>query len=466
MAGKSLSTSSEAAATEAIVARAIERAKQAGAAACDAVLVESESSEARVRGEVIDFVKQANERGLGIRVLYRDANRGEGLSSAITSTSDLSPEAVDRMADETVALARATAPDPFAGLPESGFATDIPDLSLFDPADAGAPVESRIEDAFAAEAAARAVDPRITNSEGSQVGSDASSITYGNSAGFLATYQSGSHSLFSEPIAQDASGMQRDYWMTVGRSLSALEDPASVGREAAKRALRRLGSRSVATCAVPIIFDAMTSPSLLRQIAGCVSGYAIYRESSFLAGRLGERIASELVTVTDDPLIPGGLGSKPFDGEGLPTRKKVVVEGGELKTWLMDSYSARKLGLESTGNASRGIGSAPSVGTSNLSLAPGDGGSLDDIIASTKRGLLVTELIGMGFNPVTGDYSRGAAGLWIENGEIVHPVEEVTIAGNLGDMLRNIDCVGSELRWLSSAAAPPLRIAKMTVAGQ
>ena len=452
--------------TEAIVARAIQCAKEAGAAACDAVLVESESSEARVRGEEIEFVKQANERGLGIRVLFRNAARGDGLSSAITSTSDLSPEAVDRMVNETVALARATEPDPFAGLPESGFATDIPDLKLFDPADAGTPVESRIEDAFAAEAAARSVDPRIMNSEGSQVGSDASSMTYGNSAGFLATYPSGSHTLSSEPLAQDEGGMQRDYWRTVGRSLSALEDPASVGREAAARALRRLGGKRVATCEVPIIFDAMTSPSLLRQIAGCISGYSIYRESSFLSGRLGERIASELVTITDDPLIPGGLGSKPFDGEGLPTRKNVLVERGELKTWLMDSYSARKLGLESTGNASRGIGSAPSVGTTNLSMAAGDGGSLDDIIASTKRGLLVTELIGMGFNPVTGDYSRGAAGLWIENGEIVHPVEEVTIAGNLGDMLDAIDCVGSELRWLSSAAAPPLRIAKMTVAGE
>ncbi|MEE3332576.1 MAG: metallopeptidase TldD-related protein [Myxococcota bacterium] len=451
---------------EPIVANAIARAKQAGAAACDVVLVESESSNARVRGEEIEFVKQAKERGLGIRVLYRDAGHGDGLSSAITSTSDLSPQAVDRMADETVALARATAPDPFAGLPESGFATDIPNLSLFDPADAGAPVESRIEDAFAAEAAARNADERITNSEGSQVGSDASSITYGNSEGFLSTYRSGSHTLFSEPLAQDESGMQRDYWMTVGRSLSALDDPASVGREAAARALRRLGGKRVATCEVPIIFDARTSPSLIRQLVSCLSGYSIYRESSFLASRMGEKIASELVTISDDPLIPSGLGSKPFDGEGLPTRHNVIVEGGELKTWLLDSYSARKLGLESTGSASRGLGSAPSVGTSNLSLSPGDGGSLDDIVSDTKRGLLVTELIGMGFNPVTGDYSRGAAGLWIENGEIVHPVEEITIAGNLGDMLAAIDCVGSELRWLSSAAAPPLRISKMTVAGE
>ena len=455
---------------EAIVSHAIERARAAGAAACDAVLVESRSQEARVRGEEIDFVKQASERGLGIRVLCAGGERGEGFSSAVTSTSDLSPEAVERMAAETVAIARATAPDPFAGLPspdsDGPFASELPDLGLFDAGDAEVAVEARIEDAFAAEAAARATDERITNSEGTQVGSGASTISYGNSEGFLASYRSGSHSMFCEPLAQDAGGMQRDYWMTVGRSLATLEAPAAVGREAATRALRRLGAKRVPTCEVPVIFDAMTAPSLVRQVAGCASGYAIYREASFLAGKLGERIASELVTITDDPLLPGGLGSKPFDGEGLPTRRNTVVERGTLRTWLLDSYAGRKLGLASTGNASRGVGSAPSVGTTNLSLAPGDGGTFDDIVADTERGLLVTELIGMGFNAVTGDYSRGAAGLWIENGEIAFPVEEITIAGNLGDMLCDVDRVGSELRWLGTAAAPPLRIARMTVAGE
>jgi PmbA protein len=260
--------------------------------------------------------------------------------------------------------------------------------------------------------------------------------------------------------------MQRDYWMTVGHSLGSLEDPAVVGRKAAERALRRLGAKRVATCEVPVIFDALNAPSLIRQLAGCASGYSIYRESSFLAGRLGERIASEQVTIIDDGRLPGGLGSKPFDGEGQPTRRNLLVERGALQTWLLDSYSARKLGLASTGNASRGVGSAPSVGTTNLWLEPGDAGTLEDIIADTERGLVVTELIGMGFNPVTGDYSRGAAGLWVEGGEIVHPVEEITIAGNLGDMLNAVDRVGSELQWLGATAAPPIRVASMTVAGE
>jgi len=450
-----------------IVTHVLERVRASGADAADAVLVQSQSSEARVRGDEIDFVKQSDERGLGIRVLFRRAGgSAPGLATAITSTSDLSRAAVDRMADETVSLARAIAPDPHAGLPESGFATEWPDLDLFDPADDGTPVEARIADARRAEDAARAFDDRICNSEGSQVGSDSSRVTYGNTAGFCGQYQTASHSLFSEPLARDEGGMQRDYWMTVGHALSSLEDAAQVGRRAAARAIQRLGGKRVATCEVPVIFDALTSPSLIGQLVSCASGYAIYRDSSFLSDRLGERIASESITITDDGRLAGGLGSKPFDGEGLPTRRNVIVDRGELKTWLLDSYAGRKLGMASTGNASRGIGSAPSVGTTNLWLEPGDGGSLEDLIRSTPRGLLVTELIGMGFNPVTGDYSRGAAGLWIEGGEVTHPVEEVTIAGNLGDMLCAVDAVGSELVWHGSRAAPPLRVASMTVAGE
>jgi PmbA protein len=237
-----------------------------------------------------------------------------------------------------------------------------------------------------------------------------------------------------------------------------------VGRRAADRALRRLGARRVATCEVPVIFDALTAPSLLQQLAGCLSGYAIYRRASFLVERLGEPIASPLVTAIDDGRLPGGLGSRPFDGEGLPTRRTPLVSRGRLSSWLLDSYSARKLSLASTGNAARSAGSAPGVAPTNLWIEPGER-TLEAIIADTPRGLLVTELIGMGFNPVTGDYSRGAAGLWIEGGEIAFPVEEITIAGNLADMLRDVDAVGSELLWLSRVASPPLRVARMTVAG-
>jgi PmbA protein len=444
------------------VAAALEAAGRAGADAADAVLVESDSFESRVRGQEIDFVKQARERTLGLRVLVR--GRG-GFRSAVTSTSDLAEEAIARMAPETVALARATADDPAAGLPEDGFARELPDLRLFDPRDREVAVEARIEDARRAENAARATDPRIANSEGSQVGSDFSRICYGNSAGFLEAYESASHSLFSEPLARQNGSMQRDYWLTTARRLADLEEPAAVGRRAAERALRRLGARRVPTCEAPVIFDAVTAPSLLGHLAGCVNGYAVYREASYLAGREGEIVGSEALTVVDDGRLAGGLGSRPFDAEGLPTRRNVVLERGRLATWLLDTYSARKLGRRSTGNAARGAGSPPTAAPTNLWLEPGDA-TLDEIVAATPRGLLVTELIGMGFNPVTGDYSRGAAGLWIEGGEIAFPVEEITIAGNLEQMLRAVDVVGSELVWLGRVAAPPLRVARMTIAGE
>ncbi len=445
-----------------IVERALDRVRAAGADAADALLVESDAIEARVRGSEIDFVKQARERTLGIRALVRGA---EGASSAVTSTSDLSPAAVDRMAEETAALARATAQDPAAGLPDEDFARELPDLDLHDPADRAVSVEDRIADARSAEAAAREADPRIINSEGSEVGSSFSNVVYGDSRGFLGEYPSAHHSLFAEPIARDNGSMQRDYWMTTARRLGGLEEAAAVGRRAADRALRRLGGRRVPTCEVPVIFDHVTAPSLLGHLVGCLSGYAVYRGTSFLAERMGETIASERITVVDDGRRPGGLGSKPFDGEGQPTRRNVLVERGRLSSWLLDTYSARKLGQRSTGNASRGPGSSPGVGPTNLWLEPGDR-TLDEIIAGTERGLLVTELIGMGFQAVTGDYSRGAAGLWIENGEIAFPVEEITIAGHLGRMLESIDQVGSELLWLGRVASPPLRVAAMTVAGE
>jgi PmbA protein len=445
----------------AVVERALSHVRTLGAAAADAMLVESDGIEARVRDREIDFVTQARERTLGIRVFVGDT---KGLRSGLTSTSDLALGAVTRMAEEAVALARATAADPAAGLPDGGFAGDLPDLALFDPADRGLEVEARIESARRAEAAARAVDPRITNSEGSQVSSRFQRVLYGNSAGFFGEYESASHALFCEPIARENGAMQRDYWMTLHRRVAGLEDPAVVGRRAAERALRRLGARRVPTCEVPVVFDPLTARSLLSHLFACLTGYAVYRKTSFLAGRLGEGIASERVTVVDDGGLLEGLGSRPFDGEGQPTRRNLVVERGRLRSYLLDTYSGRKLGLPSTGNASRGAGSAPGVGPTNLSLEPGTQ-SLEEIIAATPRGLLVTELIGQGFNPVTGDYSRGAAGLWIEGGEIVHPVEEVTIAGNLGGMLRALDAVGRDLLWLGSIASPSVRIAAMTLAG-
>ena len=441
--------------------RALARLTAAGATG-DVLLAESTSHEVRVRGDEIEFVKQARERALGIRALVAN---GDGTRSATTSTSDLEDEAVDRMVDETLLLARATAPDPSAGLPDDGFAEDLPDLDLIVPGDRNVTIEARIEDAKRAEQAARDADPRILNSEGSQASSDFGEIVYGNTAGFVSGYASASHGLYSEPLAEADGHKQRDYWMTVSRRLDDLEDPASVGRHAAARAVRKLGARPVKTCEVPVIFDELSARGLLGQAAGLVSGYAVYRQQSCWADQLGELVASDLVSVIDDGRIPGGLGSKPFDGEGLPTRRKKVIDHGRLETWLLDTYSGRKLGMESTGNASRGVGGGPRVGSTNLWIEPGPQ-SLDEIIADTERGLLVTELMGMGFNPITGDYSRGAAGLWIENGEIAYPVEEITIAANFKDMMKGIDRVGSEVLWLGRIASPALRIERMTVAGE
>jgi PmbA protein len=444
-----------------LVRAALDGARRAGADAADCLLVESDAFEARVRGDEVDFVKQAREHRLGIRALVR---AGDGFRSAITSTSDLSEAAIAAASRASAALARETAADPCAGLPGEGFADDDPDLRLLEPRDQSVGVEPRIEAARRAEAAARATDPRIVNSEGSDVGSDFSVVTYGSSEGFLGSYAGAAHSLASQPLARENGSMQRDYWLTTARRLADLEAPEQVGRRAALRALRRLGARRVPTCEVPVIFDPITAPSLLGHLAGCASGYSVYREASFLGGRLGQRIASELVSVVDDGRLPGGLGSRPFDGEGQATRRSVLLARGRFESYLLDGYSARKLGLRSTGNAARSAGSPPGVAPSNLWLEPG-AASLAEIVADTRRGLLVTELIGMGFNPVTGDYSRGAAGLWIEDGKLSFPVEEITIAGNLGEMLLAIDAVGSDLEWHGRIASPSLRIAKLTVAG-
>ncbi len=444
------------------IARALARAKQAGASEADAMLLEADSISSRVRGTEIDFVSQARERVLGIRTFVRQAG---GLSCGSTSTSDLAAATIDRMADEAVALARATAPDANAGLPDGGFATDTPDLALFDPADR----QRRRRSAHRRRPArrSRGARGRPAHRELRRVAesrANSGSVVYGNSAGFVGSYESASHSLFSEPVARENGAMQRDYWLTAARRLDALEDAAAVGRRAAERALRRLSAKRVATCEVPVLFEPLAARSLLGHIAGCVSGGAIYREASFLAGRLGERIASELVTVIDDGRLPGGLGSRPFDGEGQPTRRNVILDEGVLKTYLLDSYSARKLGMKSTGSAARGAAGCAVAAATNLWLEPGKLPP-EEMIRRTERGLLVTELIGMGFNPVTGDYSRGAAGLWIEDGRVVHAVEEITIAGHLGAMLAAIDLVGRDLLWAGSVAAPTLRIASMTVAG-
>ncbi len=331
------------------VRHAVEAAKQAGADAADAIQLASDSVEARVRGDEIDYVKQARERALGLRAFVRGKR---GLATALVSTSDLSHAAIRALAADAVALARATAQDPDAGLPSDGFARDWPELELHDPRDRAVTLETQLAEAREAEAAARAVDPRIVNSEGTSVGSSFDAVAVASSAGFEGCYEGAHHSLVSSPVAAENGAMQTDYWLTAARRRSELESPASVGKRAAERALAQLGARCVPTQQVPVIFEAPAARGVLGNLVACLSGGAIYRKTSFLAGKLGERIGSDAVTVIDDGRRPRGLGSRPFDAEGQATRRTVAVEKGRLASFLLDVYSAKKLGLRSTGNAS------------------------------------------------------------------------------------------------------------------
>jgi PmbA protein len=362
-------------------------------------------------------------------------------------------------------LAKAVVEDPVSGLPNvEQMAIEKPDLDLHDAT--RLETDYQIELARRAEAAAMAADPRVTNSEGAEFDSSSGRVVLGNTHGFIGEYRSSSFSLSVSPVATDqqTDTMQRDMWYGVQRKFAKLETPEAIGIEATRRTVRRLGARKVVTQRVPVVFDQETAGGLLGTLCSAVSGYALYKGASYLIGSLGKPIASQLVTVYDDGRMVGGLGSRPFDGEGLPTRKTTVVDRGVLTSYLLDTYSGKKLGLPSTGNASRSVGESPSVGPTNLYLVPGTR-TPQEIIGGIKQGLYVTELIGFGINMVTGDYSRGACGFWIENGELAYPVEEITIASRLQDMFAGIEVVGNDLVFRGRIASPTVKIAEMTVAG-
>jgi PmbA protein len=428
-----------------------------GATEADLLIIETDSSTTQVRLREIEALKSAQERRLHLRVMF-------GQRSATTSTSDFSMRALDRLVDETCTLAQATAPDEYLGLPDADtIVASIPDLGLFDEEAQSLDVGEKIALVKRAEAAALDYDPRITNSEGAGLDTQFGQIVYANTHGFVGAYRTSAFSLSVSPVAGDGDAMQRDSWYSVRRKFTQLETPEVIGETAAKRALRRLGARKIATQEAPVVFDPDMAASLLRTLAGAISGTSIYRGTSFLLNRLGQPVAADTVTVIDDGTIPGALGSRPFDGEGVPTRQTVVLEHGMLQSYLLDTYCARRLGMASTGNAARDA-TGISVGSSNFYLVPGTY-TPEEIIASVKSGLYLTELIGFGINLVTGDYSRGAVGFWIENGELAYPVEEITIAGNLNEMLLNIEMVGNDLVFRGRVAAPTLKIARMTIAG-
>ena len=443
-----------------IASDVVSRAMKAGATAAEAVVREGSEFSTLVRLGQVETLKESGSRALGLRVFM-------GQRAASTYSSDFSQEGIERLVKGALELARVTSEDPFAGLPDpSQIGSLAGDLKLYYEDVYSLPPEERIDYARRAETAALGVDSRIKNSDGGAFDASAGRRVMANSLGFAGDYQRSYCSIAAVPIAQDANGaMQRDYWYSSARTLARLDSPEAVGKKAAERTLRRLGAHKIASTRVPLVFDSETARSLLESIFEAVNGDAIYRQSSFLAGKLGEKIAAENITVVDDSTIPGGFGTSPFDGEGVPSRRTVVIEKGVLKSYLLNTYTAKKLGLQTTGNAARALAGNPGIGHGNLFLEKG-ARTAQQIIADIKHGLYVVDLLGFGVNLVTGDYSRGATGIWIENGELTYPVEEITVAGNLKEMLNNIVEVGSDLEFRSAVAAPTLRIDGMTIAGE
>jgi len=443
-----------------IAADVVQRAMQRGATAAECVIRDGTEFSTVVRLGEVETLKESGSKALGIRVFV-------GQRAANTWTSDLSQQSLQRMIDSALELAKVTTEDPFASIPEAAQLGSIDgDLDLYYDDVNSLSTTDRIDYARRAERAALDFDPRISNSEGGSFDVATGRKVLANSHGFLGEFQRSYCSVSAVPIARDEQGkMQRDYWYSVSRTMGKLESAESVGQTAAKRTLQRLGARKVKTVRVPIIFDPQVARSLLGHIFEAANGESIYRNASFLTGKLGEQIAGENVTVIDDGTIPGGFGSSPFDMEGVPTRRTVVVENGVLKSYLLNTYAAKKLGLATTGNASRGLAGNPGIGSGNFFLKPGVR-TPRQIIGDVKDGLYVTEFLGFGVNLVTGDFSRGAGGLWIVNGELTYPVEEITAAGNLKEMLRNISEIGNDLEFRGSVACPTIRIDGMTVAGE
>ncbi len=425
----------------------VAKAKKAGASDAEAVVYEGDEFGALVRLGQVEQLKESGSRAVGLRVFF-------GQRTASTSSSDFSAESIERLVSGAVALAKVTSEDPFAGLPEAeAFGQIEKDQHLYFEDVNEMPPAERIEIARRSEAAATSTSHKIMV----------------NSRGFVGEYRKSYCGFSASPIAQgETGGMQRNYWYSNSRTTRLLESPEEIGQEAARRTLKRLGARQVKTQAAPVVFSPEIARSIMGNIFEAANGDAIYRHASFFADKLGEQVAGENITVVDDGTLVfngvGGFGTAPFDGEGLPTRRKVIVERGILKNYVMNTYTARKLGMVSTGNASRGLAGNPGIGAGNFYL---EAGTLtpEEIIGDVKNGLYVTETMGFGVNLVTGDYSQGASGMWIENGEIAYPVEEITIAGNLKDMYKNVVAIGNDLVFRGASAAPTIRVEGMMIAG-
>jgi PmbA protein len=437
-----------------LLADVIARARRAGADAADAVLVEGASMAHSQRLGKTEKLERSESYDLGLRVLF-------GKRQAIVSSNDRSAVALGELVERAVTMARAVPEDPFCGIADPGqIARGWPDLDTCDPEEPTP--EALIARARAAEEAALAV-AGVTNSEGAEASWSRAAVALAASNGFAGTYGDSGHSVSAAVLAGSGTGMERDYDYSSAVYAADLQDPAAIGKSAGERAVRRLGARKVATAKVPIVFDPRVSRSLVGHLIGAIVGPAIARGTSFLKDKLGERIFPQAITIIDDPHRRRGLRSKPFDGEGIANRRRAIVENGVLTTWLLDLRSARQLGLVTTGHASRGTSSPPSPSPTNLWLEPG-AVTAQQLIGDIDKGFYVNELMGMGVNGVTGDYSRGAAGFWIENGKLAYPVSEVTIAGNLKSMFQELTAA-SDLEFKTGNDAPTLRVDGMMLAG-
>jgi len=432
----------------------VKRALAGGASDAECTIAEGDEFTANVRMREIEQLKEA-----GLRILI-------GKNTGASYTSDLSREGIEQLVKAAIELADITTEDPHAGLPEDGEFGSLPgDLGLYSADVEALETPLKIDLAKRAEEAALSADPRITNSEGASFDNHVGRHIFANSRGFAGEYRSSYCSLSTVPVARDGESMERDYWYTMARGFGGLESPEEVGRTAAGRALRRLNAVKADTQKAPVVFEPRTARTLLESLFEAVHGMSIYRHESFLAGKLGEKVASDSLTLVDDGTIPGLFGTSPFDDEGVASRRTVVIERGVLKSYLLNTYAARKLGMKTTGNASRGLTGNAGIGHGNFYVEKGVQ-TPEQIIAAIPNGFYVTELLGFGVNVVTGDYSRGAAGLWIRNGELAFAVSEVTIAGNLKDMLLGLEAIGSDLEFRGSVAAPTLKIGEMTVGGK
>ena len=434
--------------------RLVASAKRTGADAADAVAVRSISLSIEVRDGAVEESERAEGDDLGLRVLV-------GRKQAVVSTNDLTPDGISALAGRAVAMAKAAPEDKYAGLAEETLlAHKFPDLDLLDPAlPSVTDLEKRARDAEQAGLAVKGV----SKSSGASASAGIGGMVLVTSHGFHGTYLGSRHSLSMTAIAGEGTGMERDYDFSSALHASDLDAVEKVGRAAGERAVRRLNPRKVETRRVPVVFDRRVANSLVGHLASAINGASIARKTSFLKDRMGERLFRDGIRIIDDPLRPRGLRSRPFDGEGVLGKPLAVIEDGILKSWFLDSATARELSLATTGHASRGVSSSPSPSPTNLHLEPGTQ-SPQELIADIEDGFYVTDLIGMGTNLVTGDYSRGASGLWIEHGELTYPVSEVTIAGHLNDIFASLT-PANDLEFRYGTNAPTVRLEGLTVAG-